>query len=138
VIKCPSCGHSYKSGVKVSDMEKWWFAEGVGGEAWMEDSPSKYAEKGPYYLASEADAEFERLRNYATDAEGCAVQHAKTVIRLRALLAEVYNHGENGALHRRIGEEFGVGPGEDIPPVGTFIDDPTTNKAPSRETGTRP
>lgn len=30
--------------------------------------------------------ELERLRNYAKDAEGCAVQHAKTVMRLRALL----------------------------------------------------
>jgi hypothetical protein len=34
---------------------------------------------------------------------------------LEALLREVYNHGESGDLHRRIGEAFGVRPGDDIP-----------------------
>lgn len=31
----------------------------------------------------------------------------------RSLLIEVYNHGENGDLHRRIGEALGIPPGED-------------------------
>lgn len=33
--------------------------------------------------------------------------------KLRALLVEVYNHGENGDLHSRIGDALGAAPGED-------------------------
>lgn len=35
--------------------------------------------------------------------------------RFRGLLREVYNYGETCERHRRIGEAFGVGPGDDIP-----------------------
>ncbi len=35
--------------------------------------------------------------------------------KAEALLREVYNHGENGELHSRIGAYFGVEPGECIP-----------------------
>lgn len=42
--------------------------------------------------------------------------------RLRALLTEVYNHGENADLHRRIGEALGAGPGEDAQQVSASGD----------------
>lgn len=69
----------------------------------------------------------EGLANYAQEVKGAqhdieqlmaaASAEANEVERLRALLREVYNHGENGDLHKKIGAVFGVEPGEDIPAV---------------------
>jgi len=48
--------------------------------------------------------------------EGSAEWHDIQIKKFRALLVEVYNHGENSDLHRRIGEALGAAPGEDAKP----------------------
>jgi hypothetical protein len=59
-------------------------------------------------LADHCDA-CTRMTNLAAE----NLRYIPNHISFRKLLIEVYNHGENSDLHRRIGEALGARPGEE-------------------------
>lgn len=54
----------------------------------------------------------QELRDAYASWRKLATERADEIERLRSLLIEVYNHGENGDLHGRIGDKLGATKGD--------------------------